>query len=245
MSVKDDFVHVREAAELLGVCGNTVRTWGAAGKIPEHRHPVNNYRLHQRKDLESVLNEMRKPKRGANESGYVSLLRSRQMPSTFKSPNFDFLAKHDEVLAKHPALAERYVFDNANSALVKLRQFAELLAEHCAACAGIAVDERDSFLNVLDNLWNAGITGTQSSQLLHRLRKAGTPPSHALASGFGTPTTSHPKPSTAPPAENLMCSATMRCKWRYLQRWARSMWKLVSVTSGRSVPGLHQRQNAS
>lgn len=97
----------------------------------------------------------------------------------FNSPNFGFLAKHDEVLVRHAALAERYVFDDANSALIKLRQFAELLAEHCAAYAAIAVDERNSFLDVLDKLWNAGVTGPQVSQLFHGLRKAGNAAAHA------------------------------------------------------------------
>lgn len=103
------------------------------------------------------------------------------MSSTFNSPNFGFLAKHDAVLVKHAALAERYVFDDPNSALVKLRQFAELLAKHCAAYAGIAIDERDSFLNVLDKLWSAGVTGSQISQLFHGLRKVGNEAAHAHA----------------------------------------------------------------
>lgn len=65
MATRDDFVRVKEAAELLGVCTNTVRSWGAAGSIPEHRHPINNYRLYKRKDLEHILSEMFKPKRRA------------------------------------------------------------------------------------------------------------------------------------------------------------------------------------
>ncbi len=65
MATRDEFVRVKEAAELLGVCTNTVRTWGVAGKIPEHRHPINNYRLYKRKDLERILSEMQKPKRRA------------------------------------------------------------------------------------------------------------------------------------------------------------------------------------
>ena len=44
----------------------------------------------------------------------------------FASPNFAFLTKYDEVLVRHAALAERYVFDDPNSALLKLRQFTEL-----------------------------------------------------------------------------------------------------------------------
>lgn len=100
-------------------------------------------------------------------------------PSKYNSPNFGFLVKHDDVLVRHAALAERYVFDDANSALVKLRQFGELLAEHCAAYAGIALGERESFLNVLDKLWSAGVTGAQVSQLFHGLRKAGNEAAHA------------------------------------------------------------------
>jgi hypothetical protein len=53
----------------------------------------------------------------------------------FASPNFAFLMQYDEVLVHHAALAERYIFDDPNSALIKLRQFGELLAQHAAACA--------------------------------------------------------------------------------------------------------------
>ncbi len=63
MPVKDEFVLVKEAAEMLGVCPNTIRAWGANGKITEYRHPVNDYRLYKRKDLENLLKKMRKPVR--------------------------------------------------------------------------------------------------------------------------------------------------------------------------------------
>ncbi|HWL10526.1 MAG TPA: helix-turn-helix domain-containing protein [Planctomicrobium sp.] len=55
MMSKDGFVRVKEAAKILGVCPNTVRTWGADGKLKEYRHPFNNYRLFKRKELERVL----------------------------------------------------------------------------------------------------------------------------------------------------------------------------------------------
>ncbi len=48
------YVRVKEAAKLLGVSVNTVRAWGAAQKIPEYRHPTNNYRLYKRTDLEQI-----------------------------------------------------------------------------------------------------------------------------------------------------------------------------------------------
>ncbi len=68
-------LRVKEAAEFLGVVPNTVRNWGQQGKIPEHRHPGNNYRLFKKTDLEELL-------RRIEESGtYPS---GRQRPSNRK-----------------------------------------------------------------------------------------------------------------------------------------------------------------
>ena len=55
MSIRDNFLMVHDAAEILGVAQNTVRAWGAAGKIPEYRHPANGYRLYRREELEHLL----------------------------------------------------------------------------------------------------------------------------------------------------------------------------------------------
>lgn len=60
MMQREGFVTVTEAAELLDVAPNTVRAWGAAGKITEYRHPANNYRLYKRKELEGLLNQVRR-----------------------------------------------------------------------------------------------------------------------------------------------------------------------------------------
>ena len=58
MTLKEVYVKVHEAAEILGVAPNTVRKWGAEGKIPEHRHPINHYRLYKREDLNQVLQNL-------------------------------------------------------------------------------------------------------------------------------------------------------------------------------------------
>lgn len=57
----DEFLTVKEAADFLGVSPNTVRNWGREAKIPEHRHPINNYRLYRRDDLEGLLKLIQKP----------------------------------------------------------------------------------------------------------------------------------------------------------------------------------------
>lgn len=51
-------IRVKEAAKLLGVSPNTIRAWGAIGKIPEYRHPVNNYRLYKRDELEGLMKRL-------------------------------------------------------------------------------------------------------------------------------------------------------------------------------------------
>ena len=59
----DEYLQIAEAAEYLGVCQNTLRNWGAAGKVVEHRHPVNNYRLYTAKDLDRLLTKVEQPKK--------------------------------------------------------------------------------------------------------------------------------------------------------------------------------------
>lgn len=96
-----------------------------------------------------------------------------------KSPNFAFLAKHDDILVHHAALAERYVFDDPNSALIKLRQLCELLLKQTAAYNGIPVEERESAVDTINKLWDRRVINNQISQLFHGVRKAGNAAAHA------------------------------------------------------------------
>ena len=63
MSKPDQYLRVKEAAALLGVSPNTIRSWGGEGKIPEYRHPINRFRLYKRAELESVIRGIERSKR--------------------------------------------------------------------------------------------------------------------------------------------------------------------------------------
>jgi excisionase family DNA binding protein len=53
-----DYMRVAEAADYLGVSPNTLRNWVSAGKIDAVRHPVNDYRLFKREDLDALLKKV-------------------------------------------------------------------------------------------------------------------------------------------------------------------------------------------
>ena len=55
MAKLDSFLTVKEAAEYLGVAPNTLRNWGREGKVPEHRNPLNGYRLFKISDLDALV----------------------------------------------------------------------------------------------------------------------------------------------------------------------------------------------
>ena len=62
MDKLDGYLRIKEAAEYLGVSANTLRNWGRDGKITEHRHPMNNYRLYKKDDLTRLLRLTSKPR---------------------------------------------------------------------------------------------------------------------------------------------------------------------------------------
>ena len=67
MPTSDEFLRVKEAAELLGVSPNTIRAWGGEGKIPEYRHPINRFRLYKRKELQGVLRAIERSRSGSSK----------------------------------------------------------------------------------------------------------------------------------------------------------------------------------
>lgn len=49
------YVHIKEAAALLGITPMTLRNWDQSGKLKPIRNPLNGYRLYKRSDLEKLL----------------------------------------------------------------------------------------------------------------------------------------------------------------------------------------------
>lgn len=61
-----EYLTIRQAAEFLAVCPNTLRNWGRVGKIEVRRHPVNGYRLFRREDLQKLLAQAATPTNAGN-----------------------------------------------------------------------------------------------------------------------------------------------------------------------------------
>lgn len=55
MAKLSEYARTVEAAAILGVSQNTLRTWAAAGMNPVRRNPANGYRLFRRQDLDAFL----------------------------------------------------------------------------------------------------------------------------------------------------------------------------------------------
>lgn len=76
MANLEEFLTVKQAAQLLGVAENTIRNWDRHGKIPVYRHPLSKYRLFKREDLEELLHQIEES--GQYPTGWAR--RSRNKP---------------------------------------------------------------------------------------------------------------------------------------------------------------------
>jgi len=94
------------------------------------------------------------------------------------SANFGFLAVHDDQLVRHAALAERYFADDPNTCLMKLRQFAELIAFNVAARTARYDDPAKTFADVLRRLSVDRAIPREVADLFHTIRKVGNAAAH-------------------------------------------------------------------
>jgi type I restriction enzyme, R subunit len=102
------------------------------------------------------------------------------MPGT---SNFGFLEGHDARLATFGAQAERYFRDDPPTAIVKLRQFAELLAKLVAAHHALYLGERETFDETLRRLSFERIVPKEAADVFHVLRKFGNAAVHDAKGG--------------------------------------------------------------
>jgi len=100
------------------------------------------------------------------------------MATPLQSPNFQFLAEHDPQLLDFAVRAERYVLDDPNTALIKLRQLAEGLAEDAAAYDGLDLMPEDDFSDILRRLRRDDVITDEMADIFHGLRKAGNAAAH-------------------------------------------------------------------
>jgi type I restriction enzyme R subunit len=94
------------------------------------------------------------------------------------SNNFDFLAAQDERFARLGALAERYFFDDAPSALIKLRQLGEFMAKDVAARHGLLPSNLATFDDVLRTLKLRTVLPHEVAELFFHLKRLGNAAVH-------------------------------------------------------------------
>ncbi len=99
------------------------------------------------------------------------------------SANFEFLGGHDPRLVALGGFAERYFRDDASTAIIKLRQFAEVLVKIIAARHARYRDPRETFEETLRQLAYERILPRAAADIFHALRKAGN---EAVHEGGGT-----------------------------------------------------------
>jgi type I restriction enzyme, R subunit len=97
-----------------------------------------------------------------------------------QSGNFGFLAKHDAQLARLGALAERYFSEDPNTSLMKLRQFAELLAQLTAAKAGLFANPSEPQSDLLRRLKFERVMPAEVADFFHQVRISGNDATHAF-----------------------------------------------------------------
>jgi len=127
--------------------------------------------------------------------------------------NFACLQEHDEQLLRLGMLAERYFPDDPNTALLKLRQLTELLAQLVATQVGLYQSPEESQYDLLRRLQDQGILPREIAQLFGEVRRAGNAASHAVAGDHRT------------------ALATLKITWQ-LGLWFHRTFRNLSFKSG-------------
>lgn len=60
MDKLSNYLTIKKASEMLGVCEMTLRRWDEAGKLKSYRNPANKYRLYKKLELKAFLAKISK-----------------------------------------------------------------------------------------------------------------------------------------------------------------------------------------
>lgn len=63
----EHYLSISQVAKLIGVNPQTIRRWDKTGKFISSRHPINNYRVYSREQVEKLLNEIKIGKTSKSE----------------------------------------------------------------------------------------------------------------------------------------------------------------------------------
>jgi type I restriction enzyme R subunit len=94
------------------------------------------------------------------------------------SPNFAYLAHHDARLVALATQAELHFSSDPATALFKLRQFGEVLAQRAAAKVGLFTNAELGQQQLIDLLWDRKVIGATQRTLFHDLRRVGNAAVH-------------------------------------------------------------------
>lgn len=57
--MSNEFLTIKEVAKLLGVSPLTLRNWDNSGKFTASRHPINNYRVYRKAEVDMLIEDMK------------------------------------------------------------------------------------------------------------------------------------------------------------------------------------------
>ena len=57
--MSDNFLTIKQAAKMLGVSALTLRNWDKSGKFTASRHPINNYRVYKKDEVDMLIDDIR------------------------------------------------------------------------------------------------------------------------------------------------------------------------------------------
>lgn len=63
------YLSIKEASSILNVTKLTLRNWDKTGKLNALRHPINNYRVYIKEEIDNIIHKI--------ESGYKPIKHSR------------------------------------------------------------------------------------------------------------------------------------------------------------------------